>query len=100
MGRVMIGVCGSSGGVLGPDNVSGSEVSSIDVVGTVFRWEKKHDDAFKMIKLAKSVKFLQRINYESSELTWLVFDASNCRVGGYVVQGRDWKTAGSIGFYS
>jgi len=69
--------------------------------GKIFRWEKKHDDAFKMIKkLAKSVRFLQRINYESSEPVWLVSDASKRGVGGYVAQGRDWKTARPIGFYS
>ena len=33
-----------------------------------FQWEKKHDDVFKMIKkLAKSIQFLQRINYELRE---------------------------------
>ncbi len=69
--------------------------------GTVFQWERKHDDAFKMIKkLAKSVRFLQRIDYESDEPVWLIADASNRGVGGYVAQGRDWKTARPIGFYS
>jgi Reverse transcriptase (RNA-dependent DNA polymerase)/RNase H-like domain found in reverse transcriptase/Integrase zinc binding domain/Chromo (CHRromatin Organisation MOdifier) domain/Retrotransposon gag protein len=69
--------------------------------GVEFRWEKKHDDAFKMIKkLAKSVQFLQRINYESGEPVWLISDASNRGVGGYVAQGPDWKTARPIGFYS
>src|SRR5437667_4540232 len=53
--------------------------------GVEFRWKKKHDDAFKMIKkLAKFVQFLQRINYESGEPVWLVADASNRGVGGYV----------------
>ena len=69
--------------------------------GVEFWWEKKHDDAFKMIKkLAKSVQFLQCINYESGEPVWLIADASNRGVGGYVAQGLDWKTARSIGFYS
>jgi len=69
--------------------------------GVEFRWEKKHDDAFKMIKkLAKSVQFLQRIDYESGEPIWLIADASNRGVGGYVAQGPDWKTARPIGFYS
>ena len=69
--------------------------------GVEFHWEKKHDDAFKMIKrLAKSVQFLQRIDYESGEPVWLIADASNRGVGGYVAQGPDWKTARPIGFYS
>jgi len=69
--------------------------------GVEFRWEKKHDDAFKMIKkLAKSVQFLQRIDYESGEPIWLIADASSRGVGGYVAQGTDWKTARPIGFYS
>jgi hypothetical protein len=69
--------------------------------GVLFHWEKKHDDAFKMIKkLAKSVRFLQRINYESEEPVWLIADASNRGVGGYVAQGQNWKTARPIGFYS
>src|SRR5438045_1295527 len=69
--------------------------------GVEFCWEKKHDDTFKMIKkLAKSVQFLQRIDYESGEPVWLIADTSNHGVGGYVAQGPDWKTARPIGFYS
>ena len=69
--------------------------------GVLFHWEEKHDDAFKMIKkLDKSVRFLQRINYESEEPVWLIADASNRGVGGYVAQGQNWKTAHPIGFYS
>ena len=51
-------------------------------------------------KLAKSVQFLQRIDYKSGEPVWLIADASNRGVGGYVAQYPDWKTAHPIGFYS
>ena len=56
--------------------------------GVPFCWKKKHENAFRMIKkLAKSVRFLQRINYESGEPVWLIADASNRGVEGYVTQG-------------
>ena len=61
----------------------------------------KHQDAFDRIKrLARSVRFLQRIDYKSGEPVWLVTDASSKGIGGYVAQGKDWKTARPIGFYS
>ena len=69
--------------------------------GVPFRWEKKHEDAFRMIKkLARSVRFLQRIDYESGDPIWLIADVSNRGVGGYVAQGQNWRTARPIGFYS
>ena len=46
------------------------------------------------------MRFLQRLDYESGEPIWLVADASNRGVGGYVAQGKDWRTAWQIGFYS
>ena len=56
---------------------------------------------FETIKrLARSVRFLQRLDYESGDPVWLVADASNKGIGGYVAQGKDWKTAKPIGFYS
>ena len=67
----------------------------------VFRWGKPQEDAFQTIKrLARSVRFLQRLNYTSGDPVWLVTDASNKGIGGYVAQGQDWKTAKPIGFYS
>ena len=51
-------------------------------------------------RLARSVQFLQRIYYESGEPVWLVTDASSKGVGGYVAQGKDWRTAQPIRFYS
>src|SRR5436309_6828491 len=69
--------------------------------GTTFKWEKGHQNAFEMIKrLARSVRFLQRIDYESGEPVWLITDASSKGIGGYVAQGKDWRTARPIGFYS
>ena len=69
--------------------------------GVVFMWEQAHRQAFEKIKrLVRSVRFLQKLNYESGEPVWLVADASNKGVGGYVAQGKDWKTARAIGFYS
>ena len=36
--------------------------------GTIFKWEDKHQKDFKLIKrLTRSVRFLQRLNYESDE---------------------------------
>ena len=65
-----------------------------------FHWRKEQQQAFDTIKrLARSVRFLQRLDYESSEPVWLVSDASNKRIGGYVAQGKDWKIAKPIGFY-
>jgi hypothetical protein len=65
-----------------------------------FRWEKKHDDAFKMIKkLAASIRLLQRIEYESRDTVWLIADASNKGAGGYVAQGRTGRVR-PIGFFS
>ena len=51
-------------------------------------------------KLAKSVTFVQHIDYGSGELIWLIADANNYGVSRYITQGQDWKTAHSIGFYS
>jgi RNase H-like domain found in reverse transcriptase/Reverse transcriptase (RNA-dependent DNA polymerase) len=66
-----------------------------------FRWSTPQENAFQTIKrLARSVRFLQRLDYSSGEPVWLVADASNKGVGGYVAQGPDWKTARPIGFYS
>ena len=68
---------------------------------TVFRWGKPQEEAFQTIKrLARSVQFLQRLNYVSGDPVWLVTDASSKGIGGYVAQGKDWKTARPIGFYS
>ena len=65
-----------------------------------FHWEKKHDDAFRMIKkLAASIRLLQRIDYESGDTVWLIADASSKGIGGYVAQGKDWESARLIGFF-
>ena len=78
-----------------------STLTDLTKKGRPFHWGPEHQKAFDMIKrLAKSVRFLQRINYESGEPVWLVADASSKGVGGYVAQGKDWKTARPIGFYS
>ena len=80
---------------------SSAVLTALTRKGVPFRWEKKHENAFSMVKkLAKSVRFLQRINYESGEPVWLIADASNRGVGGYVTQGQDWRKARPIGFYS
>jgi hypothetical protein len=69
--------------------------------GVPFHWKQKHENAFRMIKkLVKSVIFLQCINYESSELVWLITDVSNHGVRGYIAQGHNWWTARPIDFYS
>ena len=69
--------------------------------GVTFEWGQAHQLAFERIKrLVRTVRFLQRLNYESGEPVWLVADASNKGVGGYVAQGKDWKAARPIGFYS
>ena len=76
-----------------------SVLTDLTKKGKPFHWTPGHQKAFDMIKrLAKSVRFLQRINYESDEPVWLI--ASSKGVGGYVTQGKDWKTARPIGFYS
>jgi len=78
-----------------------SVLSNLTKKNVPFRWGKEHQQAFDTIKrLARSVRFLQRLDYESGEPVWLVADASNRGVGGYVAQGKDWKTAKPIGFYS
>jgi transposase InsO family protein len=69
--------------------------------GKAFTWQAAHQKAFETIKrLARSVRFLQRLDYESGDPVWLIADASSKGVGGYVAQGKDWKTARPIGFYS
>jgi transposase InsO family protein len=69
--------------------------------GRPFSWASEQQMAFDLIKrLVRSVQFLQRINYEFGEPVWLVADASSKGIGGYVAQGKDWKTARPIGFYS
>jgi hypothetical protein len=69
--------------------------------GKAFSWQAAHQKAFETIKrLARSVRFLQRLDYESGDPVWLIADASSKGVGGYVAQGKDWKTARPIGFYS
>jgi RNase H-like domain found in reverse transcriptase/Reverse transcriptase (RNA-dependent DNA polymerase)/Integrase zinc binding domain/Chromo (CHRromatin Organisation MOdifier) domain/Retrotransposon gag protein/Integrase core domain len=69
--------------------------------GVPFKWSAKHESAFRTIKrLASVAQLLQRIDYDSDDPIFLVADASNSGVGGYVAQGKDWKTARPIGFYS
>jgi hypothetical protein len=76
-------------------------LTDLTMKGVPFRWEKKHENVFRMMKKpAKSVRFLQRINYESGEPVWLIADASTRGVGGHVAQGQNWRTARPIGFYS
>jgi RNase H-like domain found in reverse transcriptase len=66
-----------------------------------FHWGEEQEDAFNTIKrLSRLVRFLQRLNYDSGEPVWLVSDANNKGIGGYVAQGKDWKTARPISFYS
>ena len=78
-----------------------SVLTELTKKGKVFEWRYTHQKALETIKrLVKSVRFLQRINYESGEPVWLVADASSKGIGGYVAQGKDWKTARPIGFYS
>ena len=78
-----------------------SVLTALTRKGVIFTWQQEHQRSFETIKkLSRTVRFLQRLNYESGEPIWLVADASNKRVGGYVAQGKDWKTARPIGFYS
>ena len=78
-----------------------SVLTDLTKKGRAFLWTPDHQKAFDMIKrLVRSVRFLQRIDYESGEPVWLVADASNKGIGGYVAQGKDWKSAQAIGFYS
>ena len=68
---------------------------------TKFAWTTEHQHAFDTIKrLCRSVRCLQRLDYESGEPVWLVSDASSHDIGGYIAQGKDWKTARLIGFFS
>jgi len=74
-----------------------SVLTALTKKGAIFKWEEEHQGAFETIKrLARSVQFLQRIDYESGEPVWLVTDASSKGIGGYVAQGKDWKTARPI----
>ena len=69
--------------------------------GVRFKWLEKHESAFRTIKkLASVAELLQRIDYDSDDPIFLVADASSGGVGGYVAQGKDWRTARPIGFYS
>ena len=78
-----------------------SVLTGLQRKGVEFKWGDDHQRAFETTKrLCKVVRFLQRLNYESEEPVWLIADASNKGVGGYVAQGKDWKTARPIGFYS
>ena len=78
-----------------------SVLTSLTRKGAQFEWQHEHQMAFDTIKrLTRSVQCLQRLDYESGEPVWLVSDASNRGIGGYVAQGNNWKTARPIGFYS
>ena len=78
-----------------------SVLTKLTKKNVVFRWGKSQEEAFQTIKcLARSVRFLQCLDYESGDPFWLVTDANNKGIGGYVAQGKDWKTARPIGFYS
>jgi len=78
-----------------------SILSNLTKKNIPFKWTKQHQLAFETIKrLARSIRFLQRLDYESGDSVWLVADASNREVEEYVAQGKDWKTAKLIGFYS
>ena len=78
-----------------------SVLTNLTKKGMTFSWGAEQQTAFDLIKrLVRSIRFLQRINYDSGEPVWLVADASSKGIGGYVAQGKDWKTARPIGFYS
>ena len=78
-----------------------SVLTQLNRKNVIFRWGRPQENAFQTIKrLSRSVRFLQRLDYESGDLVWLVTDASNKGIGGYVAQGKDWRTAKPIGFYS
>jgi Reverse transcriptase (RNA-dependent DNA polymerase) len=78
-----------------------SVLTDLTKKNVAFRWEKRHDDTFKMIKkLAASIRLLQRIDYESGDTVWLIVDASSKGIGGYVAQCHGWvsrKTTGCAG---
>src|ERR1700694_5031923 len=78
-----------------------SVLTDLTKKGVPFQWGEQHDVAFETIKrLVRNIQLLQHLDYKSGEPVWLVADASKRGVGGYVAQGKDWKTARPIGFYS
>ena len=60
-----------------------SVLSNLTKKNVSFVWQSQHQHAFETIKrLARSVRFLQRLDYESGDPVWLVADASNKGIGG------------------
>jgi hypothetical protein len=66
-----------------------------------FEWLPEYDEAFCNIKrLTKNYPVCKPIDYDSPEPVMLVADASNCDLGGYFGQGKDFKTMVPAGFHS
>jgi len=66
-----------------------------------FKWEPRHQKAFDNIKLlVKNTPICKPIDYMNPDPIMVVADASNCAVGGYYGQGKDYKTMTPAGFHS
>src|SRR5579859_1186306 len=68
-------------------------LSHLTKKNVVFHWGKEQQEAFDNIKrLTRNTPICRPINPDSSDPVMLVADASNRAIGGYVGQGKDYKT--------
>jgi hypothetical protein len=76
-------------------------LSDLTKKNVIFKWEKKHQEAFDNIKrLTQSTPICKPIDRISADPVIVVADASIRAIGGYYEQGKDYKTMRPASFYS
>ena len=76
-------------------------LSTLTKKNVPFQWESEHETAFQNIKrLVKNHSICRPIDPDSPLPVALVADASNRGLGGYIGQGKDYKTMVPAGFHS
>jgi hypothetical protein len=76
-------------------------LSRLTKKNVVFKWGPEQQEAFDNIKrLACNTPICKPINPNSTDPIMLVADASNRAIGGYIGQGKDYKTMQPAGFHS
>ena len=64
-------------------------------------WQEEHEQAFLAIKrLLTSAPCLRPLNHYSDETVWVMTDASKVGIGAILLQGKDWKTAKAVAYWS
>src|SRR5579859_1746465 len=76
-------------------------LSHLTKKNVIFHWGKEQQEAFDNIKrLTRNTPICRPIDPDSPDPVILIADTSNRAIGGYVGQGKDYKTMRPVGFHS